>query len=233
ETGATAVVDPSEAEPVLAAAEAQGWTITTILITHHHADHIGGISAIRAATHCQVIAPLADLHRIPDVDLAVSEGDTVSLGATHATVFETPGHTLGHVAYWFMAENALFSGDTLFALGCGRLFEGTPAQMWESLSRLRALPDETLVYCGHEYTLSNARFALTIDPENERLRGRTACVETLAHAKQPTIPSLLGIEKKTNPFLRADDPNLAASLGLKDAPPDVVFAEIRRRKDIF
>jgi len=233
QTGATAVVDPGEADPILAEAEAQGWTIGTALITHHHADHVGGIPAIKAATGCRVVAPAADLHRIADVDLAVGDDDTVPLGETHAMVFDVPGHTSGHVAYWFIAEDALFPGDTLFALGCGRLFEGSPAQMWQSLSRLRALPDETRVFCGHEYTLGNAAFARAVDPGNAALAARAAEVEAMTRKRQPTVPSLLGLEKETNPFLRADDPALAASLGLAGAPPEEVFAEIRRLKDVF
>ncbi len=233
ETGAAAVVDPGEAEPVLAAAESMGWTIGTILLTHHHADHIGGVAAIKAVTGCRVVAAAADLFRIPDVDVAVADGDTVEIGAAHAVVFEVPGHTSGHVAYWFIADDALFCGDTLFAMGCGRLFEGTPAQMWQSLSRLRALPDETLVYCGHEYTAQNARFALALDPDNDELTARADAVAACAAAKRPTVPSTLALEKATNPFLRADDPDFAARLGLAGAAPDEVFAEIRRRKDVF
>jgi len=234
QTGATAAVDPGDAEPVLAAAEAMGWRIGTVLITHHHADHIGGAAAIKAACDgCRVVAPAADLHRIPDVDVAVADGDTVDLGETHAVVFEVPGHTAGHVAYWFMADDALFSGDTLFALGCGRLFEGTAEQMWRSLSRLRALPDETMVYCGHEYTAQNARFALSLTPDDDALKARADEVAAATVAKRPTVPSPLALEKATNPFLRADDPELAARLGLAGADPETVFAEIRRRKDVF
>lgn len=233
EHGVTAVVDPGEAVPVLAAAEQRGWTIGTILLTHHHADHIAGAAAIRAETNCTIVAPLADLGRIENVDVAVSGGDTVALGATHAVVFDTPGHTSGHVAFWFVAEDALFSGDTLFSLGCGRLFEGTAEQMWESLSRLRSLPDETRVFCGHEYTASNARFARSIDPENAALEARAEEVARLRELKQPTVPSLLGVEKAVNPFLRADDKALATRLGLAEAPAAAVFAEIRRRKDTF
>jgi hydroxyacylglutathione hydrolase len=233
EENRTAAVDPGEAGPVLAAAERRGWTIDSVLLTHHHADHIAGASAIRAETGAAIVAPLADLGRIENVDVAVSGGDTVALGATHAVVFDTPGHTSGHVAYWFVAEDALFSGDTLFSLGCGRLFEGTAEQMWESLSRLRSLPDETRVYCGHEYTASNARFALSLDPENPDLVARAEEIAQLREAKQPTVPSLLSVEKAANPFLRADDPALAARLGLADSPAAAVFAEIRRRKDSF
>lgn len=233
EEGETAVVDPGEAAPLLAAAEAHGWRIGKVLLTHHHADHIAGAAGVREATGAAIVAPLADLGRIENVDIAVADGETVALGATHAVVFETPGHTAGHVAYWFMADDALFPGDTLFALGCGRLFEGTPEQMWESLSRLRALPDETRVFCGHEYTAANARFARVVDPENARLAARAEEVARLVESRQPTVPSLLGIEKATNPFLRADDEALAARLGLAGHAPAAVFAEIRRRKDVF
>ena len=233
EQNATAVVDPGEAGPVLAAAQSRGWTIGTVLLTHHHADHIAGAAAIRAETNCTIVAPLADLGRIENVDVAVSGGDTVALGATHAVVFDTPGHTSGHVVFWFVEEDALFSGDTLFSLGCGRLFEGTAEQMWESLARLRSLPDETRVFCGHEYTASNARFARSIDPDNAELATRASEVAKLRETKHPTVPSLLGQEKATNPFLRADDPALAARVGLADAPAAAVFAEIRRRKDTF
>lgn len=230
--GTTAAVDPGEAAPLLAAAEARGWGIDLILLTHHHADHIAGVAGIREATGAAVVAPLADLGRIENVDIAVADGETIHLGATHAAVLETPGHTSGHVAYWFMADDALFAGDTLFALGCGRLFEGTAEQMWESLSRLRALPDETRVFCGHEYTAGNARFARALDPENAALAARVETIARLVEAKQPTVPSLLGEEKTTNPFLRADDPALAARLGLAGQPAAAVFAEIRRRKDV-
>lgn len=231
--GVTAAVDPGEAGPLLAAADTHGWTISYVLLTHHHADHIAGAQALRDLTGCTIVAPLADLGRIENVDVAVSDGETVSLGATHAVVFETPGHTSGHVVYWFVADDALFSGDTLFALGCGRLFEGTAEQMWESLSRLRALPDETRVYCGHEYTAANARFARSIDPDNAALAERAEEIAKLREAKQPTVPSILGVEKATNPFLRADEPEIAKRLGLDDAPPVAVFAEIRKRKDAF
>lgn len=233
EEGATAVVDPGEAAPLLAAAEARGWRIDKVLLTHHHADHVAGAAGVREATGATVVAPLADLGRIENVDVAVADGETVALGATHAVVFETPGHTSGHVAYWFMADDALFPGDTLFALGCGRLFEGTPEQMWESLSRLRALPDETRVFCGHEYTAANARFARAVDPDNAQLAARAEEVARLVETRQPTVPSLLGVEKATNPFLRADDAAFAQRLGLAGHPPAAVFAEIRRRKDSF
>lgn len=228
-----AVVDPGEAGPLLAAAETRGWRIDKVLLTHHHADHIAGAAGIREATGAAVVAPLADLGRIENVDIAVADGETVALGGTHAVVFETPGHTSGHVAYWFMGDDALFSGDTLFSLGCGRLFEGTAAQMWESLSRLRALPDDTRVFCGHEYTAANARFAKAIDPENPALAARAEEVARLVETRQPTVPSLLSEEKLCNPFLRADDPALAAALGLAGESAAAVFAEIRRRKDVF
>lgn len=233
QSGAAAVVDPGEAEPVLAAAAEAGWEIGQILLTHHHADHIGGAAAIKAATGARIVAPAADAGRIPDIDEAVVDGDAVAVGEARAAVFEVPGHTLGHVAYWFMADDALFSGDTLFALGCGRLFEGSPEQMWESLSRLRALPDETWVYCAHEYTASNARFAATIDADNPDLAARIDEIMALCRSHTPTVPSRLGVEKETNPFLRADDPAIAHAAGLDHADPVTVFAEVRRRKDVF
>lgn len=233
ETGATAVVDPAVTEPVLAEAKRLGWTITHILNTHHHGDHTGGNREIQAATGCQIIGPRADRDRIPGIQSEVGDGDTVRFGATKAQVFDVPGHTRGHIAYWFEAEDALFCGDTLFALGCGRVFEGTHAQMWHSLGKLKALPDSTRVYCAHEYTQANARFALSVDGSNPDLRARATEIDVQRSLGQPTVPSLLGIEKATNPFLRADDPVLAANVGLAGADAVSVFAEVRTRKDSF
>lgn len=233
ETGATAAVDPSEAAPVLAAAEARGWRITHILNTHHHPDHTGGNLEIKEATGCTVVGPKPDEARIPGIDVALDEGDRFRLGNAEAQILFIPGHTRGHIAFWFPESRALFCGDTLFALGCGRLFEGTPAQMWSSLDKLRRLPGGTRVYCGHEYTQANARFARTVDPDNAALADRAKRIDALRAEGRPTIPSTLAEECATNPFLRADDPALAAALGLAGEDPVTVFAEVRRRKDNF
>ena len=230
-TGATAAIDVPEAEPVLAAAHARGWTISHILVTHHHADHVQGIEAVKAATGARVVANAADAHRIPLVDETVSPGGKARLGTLEAEVIDTPGHTVGHINYHFAADRVLFSGDTLFSLGCGRLFEGTPAQMWEALKVLRALPDDTAVYCGHEYTASNAKFALTVDPDNAALKARAEEVFRLREAGLPTLPTTIGQEKATNPFLRADDAAVAATLGMTGRAPAEVFAELRERKN--
>jgi len=232
-TGDTAVVDPSEAAPVLAALKAEDWRLSHILNTHHHPDHIGGNAELKAATGARIAAPRADLHRIPDVDVPLAEGDRYKVGGSEAQVIAVPGHTSGHIAFWFDADRALFCGDTLFSLGCGKLFEGTPEEMWRSLGKLRALPDTTRVYCGHEYTQSNARFALSIDPDNEALRLRAAEVTALRKADKPTIPTLLGTEKTTNPFLRADVASVQQALGVAGRPATEVFAAIRRAKDNF
>lgn len=233
ESGATAVVDPAVAGPVLQAAAAKGWTITHILNTHHHGDHTGGNLEIKAATGCIVVGARSDAGRIPGIDVQVGEGDTYTLGGAVARVFDVPGHTSGHIAYWFEESNALFCGDTLFALGCGRVFEGTPEQMWRSLDKLRALPGATRVYCAHEYTQANARFALTVDPQNAALRQRADEIDRMRAAGRPTVPSTLAEELATNPFLRADDGDLAATVGLSPANPVAVFAEVRGRKDRF
>lgn len=232
-TGMTAVVDPAVAAPVLAEAERLGWTITHILNTHHHGDHVGGNREIMAATGCTVVGPRADRERIPGISVEVDEGDVYRLGECEAKVFFVPGHTRGHIAYWFEESAALFCGDTLFALGCGRLFEGTPEQMWRSLSKLRGLPPETRVFCAHEYTQSNARFALSVDGNNAALRARAAEIDEIRAAGRPTVPSTLGVEQATNPFLRADEPALADALGLAGRDPVSVFTEVRHRKDVF
>lgn len=228
-SGTTGVVDPGVAEPVLARLEERGLSLDWILATHHHPDHTGGIEEVKKATGCRVVGP--GTGTVPEVDVKVGEGDRFELGGAVAQVFETPGHTSDHITYWFEKESALFCADTLFALGCGRLFEGTAEQMWASLEKLRALPDDARVYCGHEYTLSNARFAVTVDPENAALRKRLEEIEKLREADRPTIPSELGVEKRTNPFLRPDDPAIRAHLGMEKASDAEVFGEIRRRKD--
>ncbi|MAU51173.1 MAG: hydroxyacylglutathione hydrolase [Roseovarius sp.] len=232
-TGATAVVDVPEAAPVLAALRARGWTLSDVLLTHHHDDHVQGLAALLAEAPARVIGAAADAHRLPPLDLAVAEGDTVQVGRARGHVIEVPGHTLGHVAYHFPESGAVFTADSLMALGCGRVFEGTMAQMHASLCKLAALPPETRVFSGHEYTAANARFALTIDPENPRLAARLREIDLARAENRPTVPSTLEEELATNPFLRAHDPAIRARLDLGDAPEAEVFAEIRRRKDRF
>lgn len=232
-TGCTAAIDAPEAEAIEAALKRRDWRLTDILVTHHHADHVEGIEALKASHGCRVVAAKADAHRIPDVDETVEEGDTVNVGSLVAEIIDTPGHTVGHIAYWFKEQKLLFAADTLFSLGCGRLFEGTPADMWRSLTKLRALPDDTQLYCGHEYTLANARFALTVDPANQALARRAAEVEAQRSAHRFTLPVLLGAEKRENPFLRADDPGVAEAIGLAGSDPLAVFTELRERKNRF
>ena len=232
-TGVTGVVDPAVAGPVLERLADRGWTLDWILSTHHHADHTGGNLELKEATGCRIAGPKADEARIPGIDLKLAEGDHFKLGEADALIIETPGHTSGHISYWFADAKALFCADTLFSLGCGRVFEGTFPQMWESLSKLAALPDDAMVYCGHEYTQANARFALSVDPDNAALQARAAEVDRQRAAGQPTVPTLLGAERVENPFLRPFDPAIRAKLGMKDASDADVFGEIRRRKDSF
>jgi hydroxyacylglutathione hydrolase len=231
ESGATAAIDAPEAAPIEAALASTGWRLTDILVTHHHADHTGGIAALKEKHRCRVVAPHAEAARIPLVDERVRENDKVRVGNLEARVLETPGHTAGHIAYMFPADRLAFVGDTLFSIGCGRVIEGTPEMMWQSLLKLRALPDETRIYCGHEYTKANVRFARSIEPGNAALAAREKEVEKLVAAREPTIPSTIGEEKAANPFLRADVPEVAQSVGLAGKPAWQVFAEIRERKN--
>ncbi len=231
DSGTTILVDAPDVEPIEAALKRRGWRLTHILVTHHHGDHVAGVPALKAAYGAHVVGPAPEADKIGGLDETVSEGDRVTAGPFSASVIATPGHTLGHVAYWFEDIEVLFAGDTLFAMGCGRLFEGTAAQMWGSLSKLAALPDDTIVFCGHEYTLANARFAATVDPGNEALKERIGQVEQSRAEKQPTVPTTIGVEKLTNPFLRAGDPAVASAVGMAGAPAADVFAEVRRRKD--
>ncbi len=232
-TGSTALIDIPEAAPILAALKKRGWTLDQILITHHHWDHVGGLNEVLAEYPAKVVGAQADAGRLPPLDLALEEGDTVTIGSETGEVFDVSGHTIGHIAFHFPGSAALFTADSLMALGCGRVFEGTFPQMWESLSKLAALPRETMVYSGHEYTAANARFAITVDPANAALKARMAEIETARAAGRPTVPSQLELELDTNPFLRAADPAIAAHLGLAGAPAVEVFSEIRRRKDAF
>ena len=233
QTGATASIDAPQAAPVEQALQATGWKLTDILVTHHHADHTDGIKALKQKYKCRVVAPAAEAAKIPAVDETVREGDMVKVGSLSANVIETPGHTLGHIAYWFHADKLAFVGDTLFSIGCGRVIEGTPEQMWQSLKKLRDLPDDTEIYCGHEYTAANIKFALTVDRGNQALAARAAQVERLIAEDEPTIPVTLGDEKLANPFLRADVPDLASNIGMAGKPAAEVFAEIRARKNKF
>jgi hydroxyacylglutathione hydrolase len=231
--GVTAVVDPPVVGPVLERLAARGWKLDWILSTHHHSDHTAGNLELKQKTGCRVAGARKDEARIPGIDLKLAEGDHFSLGEIDAQVLETPGHTSGHISFWFPDAKALFCADTLFSLGCGRVIEGTHPQMWSSLCKLAALPDDAMVYCGHEYTEANARFALTVDPDNQALQERAAEVGRQRAAGQPTVPTKLGAEREANPFLRAADPAIRRRLGLENASDAEVFAEIRRRKDRF
>jgi hydroxyacylglutathione hydrolase len=233
ESHATAVIDVPDETPVESALASRGWQLTDILITHHHADHIDGVDALREVTGARVIGAKADAHRLPRLDLAVSEGDTFMIGAAEVAAIEVPGHTVGHIAFHAPGAAAVFTADSLMALGCGRLFEGTAAQMWASLSKLAGLPPETQVCSGHEYTAANARFALTIETGNQALISRVERVAAARARAEPTVPSLLSEELATNPFLRAHLPEVKRAVGMDGASDAEVFAEIRRRKDSF
>ena len=232
-SGATAAIDAPEAPPIEAALKATGWTLTDILVTHHHGDHTGGIADLKKKYRCRVVAPLAEAGKIPMADETVREGDKVNVGTLAANVIETPGHTAGHITFWFQGDKIVFAGDTLFSIGCGRVIEGTPEMMWASLLKLRGLPGDTRVYCGHEYTLANIKFAQTIEPNNAALATRAAQAGRQRAAGEPTIPTTLDEEKAANPFLRADVPAVAAAVGLAGKTPAEVFTEIRARKNKF
>ena len=232
-SGRTAAIDAPEAGPIREALDQRGWTLTDIFITHHHIDHVEAIAELKEAFGTRVVGPRDEADKIEGLDELVGDGDVIELGESRFAVMATPGHTLGHVVFYEAAGGHLFSADALFSLGVGRMFEGTPGPMWAGLKRLRELPDDTLVYCGHEYTQSNAKFALSIDPDNAALKARAAEVDTLRAAGRPTIPFNLGEDKQANPFLRADAPELARHYGLDGADPAEVFAAIRKGKDNF
>ncbi len=231
ESGVVAVVDPGWPDPVIKELDRLNWRPELILLTHHHADHIGGAPALKARYSARIITPLADRHRISDADEWVSDGQRVFIGTAQGEVLAVPGHTTGHIAYHFPQQKTLLCGDTLFSLGCGRLFEGTPDDMWQSLSRLAALPDDTKVYCAHEYTESNGRFALGLEPGNQALQARMESVRALRARGQPTIPSTMAMERAANPFLRPHSPEIRSRLNLEDADDVAVFARIRQLKD--
>lgn len=233
ESGLTASVDAPDADVIVAELGRRGWRLSHILVTHKHADHVAGIPVLKQDYAAEVIGPQQSAAETGLYDRTVKHGDHFELAGRRVEVIATPGHTLDHVTYFLPEEGVAFVGDTLFAMGCGRLFEGNAAMMWDSLNRLRDLPPDTAVYCGHEYTLSNARFAVTVDPGNKALAERLAEVERLRAEGRPTLPTTIGRELLTNPFLRADRPAVATAVGLRDAPPPEVFAEVRRRKDRF
>jgi len=232
-SGETVAIDTPDADAYLDEAAKAGWTITQIWNTHHHFDHAGGNAALKAATGALITAPVYDRYRISPADVFVEDGDCVKLGDFTAGIIFTPGHTMGHIVYDFASEHIAFVGDTLFALGCGRLFEGSPADMWASLSRLRQWPDDTVIFCAHEYTQANAAFALSVDPGNAALKAYADEVSARRAKNLPTVPTVLSREKAANPFLRADDPVLAGQVGLAGQDAVAVFAEIRARKDSF
>lgn len=233
ETGRTAAIDAPEEAAILAALDRHGWVLSDILVTHHHPDHVEAIAPLKVRFGAKVTGPRAEADKIAGLDVLVGDGDTVALGVTEFSVIAVPGHTLGHIAYYSAAEKVLFCADALLSLGVGRMFEGTPGQMWAGLTRLRALDPQTRVYCGHEYTLSNARFALSVDPDNAALKARAAEAEGQRARGEATIPSLLADEIAANPFLRADDSGIAARIGLAGAAPAEVFGALRAAKDKF
>jgi hydroxyacylglutathione hydrolase len=233
ESGLTASIDAPEEQPILDAAARRGWKLTHIFTTHHHGDHVEANLALKEKFGLEIIGPVNEAVAIPGLDRTMADGDEFQFGEHVVRVIETPGHTAGHICYHFPDDKILFSADTLFALGCGRLFERPAADMWSSLQKLAVLPDETAIYFGHEYTLSNARFALTIDTQTERLKARVQDIEALRAEGKFTIPTMMGLEKETNPFLRAADPSIRRNLLMEGNTNEEVFAEIRKRKDNF
>ena len=232
-TGQTALVDVPEAAPILRTLADKKWRLTEVWITHHHPDHVQGLSEVLAAHPATVRGSANDSHRLPPLDAVLDDGARFDFAGHEVDVMDVSGHTIGHIAYYINDAKAVFTADSLMALGCGRLFEGTADQMWASLSKLAALPSDTLVCSGHEYTAANARFALTIDPHNADLISRSEAITAARAASEPTVPSTLALEAATNPFLRASDPSIRAHLKMQQASDAEVFAEIRARKDAF
>ena len=232
-TGQVGLVDAPAATAIEAALRDRGWGLDVILLTHHHADHTDGVEALRDRFGARVAGAAADAHRLPRLDQPLVPGDTVAVGDSVARVIDVPGHTIGHVAYYFPEAGALFSADSLMVMGCGRLFEGTAEQMWASLSKLAALPDATLVHSGHEYAESNTRFALSVDGDNAALRERAREIGAMRQMGAATVPARLDLERATNPFLRVAAADFRARNGLAELPDAQVFAEVRRRKDAF
>ncbi len=233
DTGEVALIDAPEAAPIRKELRRRGWPLHMILLTHHHDDHVAAAPELSRETGAQIIGAEADVHRLPPLDCALAEDEFLRIGAQKGQVMDVSGHTVGHLAFYFPDSDAVFTADSLMALGCGRVFEGTPEMMWRSLSKLKALPPETTVYSGHEYTAANAKFALTIEPQNSALISRAEAVAAARANGQPTVPSTLDEELRTNPFLRADLPDVKAHLGMPDATDAEVFAHIRKRKDRF
>ena len=232
-TGLTISIDAPETDAIREALADNKWKLTHILTTHHHYDHVEGNEALKVEFGCMIIGPEDEASKIPGIDRAVAHAESFDLEGHRVEVIATGGHTLGEISYYFPGSGLVFAGDTLFALGCGRVFEGTPAMMHASLSKLAALPDDTIVYAGHEYSLANARFAVTVDPENTQLADRAKEIEHLRDNGLPTLPTTIGLEKQTNPFMRANDPSIRQHLGMPEASDAEVFAEIRGRKDRF
>lgn len=233
DSGLAASIDAPEEGPILEALERRGWSLGSIFTTHHHTDHVGANLALKERFGVEIVGPAAEKDKIPGIDRAVDDGDEFRFGGFDMRIISTPGHTAGHVSYHIPRAAVVFTGDTLFSLGCGRLFEAGPGVMLQSLRKLAALPLETKIYCGHEYTASNARFALTVDPTNSALKERAAEVNALRAGNRPTLPTTMLVEMATNPFLRWHDPAIRANLGMEDASDEAVFAEIRKRKDAF
>jgi hydroxyacylglutathione hydrolase len=231
-TGATAAIDAPDEASVVGILNETGWKLTDILVTHEHDDHVEGIPALKAKYNCRVVAPVKST-KVPLVDLRVKEGDTVSVGAMTAHVLDTPGHCADHIAFWFKRQKTVFAGDTLFALGCGRIFGCKPQELHASIEKFATMPDDTTVYCGHEYTLSNAKFALSVDPNNMALRTRALDIENKRAQGRPTLPTTIGVEKATNPFLRAMDAGVQAAIGMTGATSVAAFTELRERKNRF